>query len=192
MFTMRINNLIELKLLNTDDAEELFTAVDDNREHLRQWLPWVDATLTVDDSRTFIQSTLEQYRNNQGFTVGIYYNGRLAGMIGYHFIDWENMSTGIGYWLSKRFQGKGIAVQSVQKLIDYAFTEWSLNRIEIRAAVGNVKSRAIPEKIGFINEGILRQVAWINDRFVDMVNYSLLRDEWIQIRRRATLFDNNE
>lgn len=63
-------------------------------------------------------------------------------------------------------------------LTDYAFTELQLNKIEIRAAVGNKKSRSIPERLGFVNEGCIRRAEWLYDHYVDHVVYGVLADEW--------------
>ena len=60
----------------------------------------------------------------------------------------------------------------------HAYEEWHLNRIEIRVAVGNVRSAAIPERIGFVKEGVLRQAERHGDEFKDNVVYSMLASEW--------------
>jgi ribosomal-protein-serine acetyltransferase len=69
-------------------------------------------------------------------------------------------------------------------LVDHAFDEPKLNRVQIRCAVGNTKSQAIPERLGFTNEGTLRQAGRLYGRFVDIVIYSTLADEWQRLRRR--------
>src|SRR5690625_199905 len=84
----------------------------------------------------------------------------------------------IGYWLDIEHQGKGIMTRAVRALTDYAFEEFDLNRVDIRAAVGNVKSRAIPERLGYKKEGVLRQSEWLYDHFVDHAVYSMLKSEW--------------
>jgi ribosomal-protein-serine acetyltransferase len=86
--------------------------------------------------------------------------------------------TELGYWISERFEGRGLVITTCRVLIDYAFNELALNRIVISCSAENQKSRAIPEKLGFKQEGILRQSEWLQDRFVDMVIYGLLAKEW--------------
>lgn len=63
-------------------------------------------------------------------------------------------------------------------MVNIAFEEYGLNRVEIRAAADNRKSRAIPERLGFQKEGVSRQTEWIYDHFVDHVVYGMLADEW--------------
>lgn len=123
------------------------------------------------------------FTGNTGFSLGIWYKGELAGSVGYHYFAWNTRRTEIGFWLGQDFGGKGIMTRSVRKLIEYGFNDLNLNRIEIRCAPGNSKSRRIPERLGFIKEGILRQVSTIHDGIlVDMVVYGLLKDEWHGIR----------
>ncbi|CAH0117918.1 MULTISPECIES: GNAT family N-acetyltransferase [unclassified Paenibacillus] len=184
MFVCTIRESLELKLLEWKHAPELFQLTERNRDYLREWLPWVDITRSEEDSKQFISMVLEQFAQNRGFQCGIFYEGRLAGCIGFHRIDWTNRKTSIGYWLDEQAQGKGIMADSCRRLLDYAFEELNLNRVEIRAGVGNAKSRAIPERLGFQLEGVCRQEEWVNDRFVDHAVYAMLADDWNSHIRR--------
>jgi ribosomal-protein-serine acetyltransferase len=106
----------------------------------------------------------------------------LAGVIGYDAIDWENRSTEVGYWLGEGYQGKGLATAACRALVDHAFKELGLNRVSIACATENKKSCAIPERLGFRREGVVRQAEWLYDHFVDHVVYAALASEW-QARR---------
>ncbi|MBE3560457.1 MAG: GNAT family N-acetyltransferase [Ktedonobacteraceae bacterium] len=169
---------ITLRVLSEDDAPALFDLVNRNRAHLRQWLPWVDATRTVEDEVQFVRASLQQYEQNNGPTCAIWYRGQIAGTIGYHGIDWTNRKVEIGYWLGEAFQGKGLMTKACRRLITYAFADLGLNRVEIRCAVENKRSRAIPERLGFTQEGICRQAGLLYDHYVDLVLYGLLASEW--------------
>ena len=83
----------------------------------------------------------------------------------------------MGYWLDKEAQGTGLMTRSCSALLEHAFAELDLNRVEIRCAVDNARSRAIPERLGFRLEGQLRQAEWLYDRFVDHAVYGLLARE---------------
>lgn len=178
MFSHRISDDIYLKLLEPNDATDLFAITDGSRNYLREWLPWVDGTKSVDDSKSFIEMTMNQYASNNGFQAGIWFRNQLVGCIGFHAIDWANRKTSIGYWLAEGFQGHGIMTQATQALVDMAFTEYKLNRVEISAAVENQKSRAIPERLGFEEEGCLHQNEWLYDHFVDHILYATLESKW--------------
>lgn len=169
---------ISLRLLEPRHADALFALVDANRRHLRPWLPWLDANVAVSDTLQFIQMTQRQFADNTGFVAGIWYCGEVAGVIGHNRIDWENRISWPGYWLAEGFQGKGIVTKSCRALINHAFSELNLNRVDIRCAVENSKSRAIPERLGLRQEGVIRQAEWLYDKYVDHVVYGVLTDEW--------------
>ena len=178
MFTYKIDEKTELKMLIPQDAEPLFKLTDQSRESLMEWLPFIDYTKSSADSAAFIAATMKQFGDNNGFQAGIWYEGKLAGVIGFHKIDWNNKSTSIGYWLGKGFEGSGLMTKSVKAFVTYALVELGLNRVEIRAAVENKKSRAIPERLGFTEEGCIRQSEWLYDHYVDHVVYGMLAKDW--------------
>jgi ribosomal-protein-serine acetyltransferase len=102
----------------------------------------------------------------------------MAGVIGYISVGWSNRATSLGYWLAEELQGEGTMTAAVRVLTDHALAEWDLNRVEIRAASGNRRSRAIPERLRFRAEGTLRQAERVGDRYVDSVVYSMLAEDW--------------
>lgn len=178
MFTYKLNDETELRILEMRHAEELFVLTDQSRTYLREWLPWLDFTKTVNDSKQYIESTLKQFASNNGFQAGIWYKGELAGVIGLHQINWSNKSTSIGYWLGENFQGKGLMTTACKGVIDYCFKELKLNRIEIRVATENHKSAAIPEKLGFKKEGCVQQVEWLYDKYVNHYIFGLTKEDY--------------
>jgi ribosomal-protein-serine acetyltransferase len=178
MFSCIVDQTITLRLLQPHHAEELFAVVDQNRQHLRPWMNWVDTTRSPDDIREFIQSSLHRFVDVHSIICGIWCGDRYIGTVGLHDIDKINHHVEIGYWLSHSHQGKGIMTRSCERMIQYAFKELNLNRIVIKAAVENHRSRAIPERLGFTQEGTERQGMWVCDRYLDLVVYSLLAHEW--------------
>jgi ribosomal-protein-serine acetyltransferase len=178
MLRLIVDEELELRLLEERHAAELFSLVEKHREHLRTWQPWPDRTRTVDDILAFIRTALAQFAANRGPTAGLWSNQALCGVASYHPIDWENRSAALGYWLAADHQGRGLVTRAVRALVTHAFTELGLNRVEIRCAVGNRKSRAIPLRLGFGEEGVVREAQWLNGRFVDHVIYGMLARDW--------------
>ncbi|SIS66418.1 GNAT family N-acetyltransferase [Salimicrobium salexigens] len=176
MFKCIVNKDTELRLLEVRHAEELFQLTDASRSSLRKWLPWIDSTKTVANTKEFIEESLKQFCNNDGFQAGIWYKGELAGVVGLHTINWPNKSTSLGYWLGDSFQGKGLITKSCQEVIKYCFNELELKRIEIRAAVGNEKSVAIPHRLGFKKEGCLAKSELLNGEYVDHYVFGLINE----------------
>jgi len=180
-----VDDEVELRILTEAHAKALFALTDRNRDYLRRWLPWVDGTRSMRDTATFIRGGRERLRRNDGFPAGIWYHGELVGVIGYHYWNWSLRKTEIGYWLAEPFQGKGIMTRACRALVDYAFTGLGLDRMEIRVAAGNARSRGIAERLGFTQEGILRQAEYSSEGPQDQIVYGLLREEWESRRALA-------
>ena len=180
MFTLKVDHEIELQLLQIKDSSELFQLVQRNRAHLRRWLPWVDSMVSSLQYKTIIPEWLKQYRDNNGFQAGIRFKGKLAGVIGLHFIDWFNKQTTIGYYLGKEFEGYGIMTRVLKTLLHYIFSHLQLNRVEIRCGVFNHKSKAIPERLGFVLEGVIQDGEFLYDHFHDLAVYGMLARQWYE------------
>lgn len=178
MFSFRVDDEISIELLQQHNKEELYELIDTNREHLRKWLLWVDKRKSAEDFESIIPIWIRNYADNNGFDAGIRYNGKLVGMVGLHYIDWQNSSTSIGYFLSENAQGKGIITRSVSSLLNYLFSTLNINRVEIQCAANNHKSIGIPERLGFVKEGIKSEGQWLYDHYEDLVTYSLLSKDW--------------
>lgn len=177
VFTFTLPDRRALRLLEESDAEDLYALIERDRDHLARWLPWA-GTQTLDGARSFLAQTRRQLADNDGFQAAVLDDERIVGALGYHRLDWPNRCTSVGYWLSEEAQGKGTMTLAVSALVDWAFRGWELNRVEIRAAVENRRSRAIPERLGFHQEATLRQVERVGERFLDSVVYSVLASEW--------------
>lgn len=178
MFSHRVDDDIELRLSEEHTAEEATALIRDNHVYLKEWLPWVKDDYSVEDTLGFVRRNLQQFADNQGFSAQIVYRGRFAGNIGFNKIDWANRKTEVGYWIAEPFQGRGIVTRACRAFVGHAFDVLRLNRVEIYCGVGNARSRRIPERLGFRREGVLRQAEWLHDRFIDLVLYSMLAEEW--------------
>lgn len=175
----RLGPELELRLLETGDAAELHRLIVANREHLAAWLPWA-AAQTEADTVAFLAGTRRQLRDNDGFQAAILVGGAIAGVAGFTGVDWANRSTAIGYWLAADRQGRGAMTAAVRALARHALSAWGLNRVEIRAATGNARSRAVPERLGFTEEAVLRRAQQVGGRAHDLAVYSLLAGETSQ------------
>ena len=169
---------LSLRLLSEVDANAPFRLVEQNRSHLRQWLPWLDTSTKVEHTREFIKGTMRRYEDSAGFVCSVLFQGSIVGVIGHNSIDKTNRISYPGYWLSQSHTGRGIMTCAMRSLIEHAFAELHLNRIDIRVAVGNKKSQAIPDRLGFVKEGVIRQAEWLYDRFVGHTVNGLLRSDW--------------
>jgi ribosomal-protein-serine acetyltransferase len=174
----KIDDTTALRLLSAEDAAELFAVTDSNRRHLRAWLPWVDGTLGEADSASFIEATIAQREAGRGPTFAILHDGAIVGVAGFKPLHRVSRVGEIGYWLAAEAQGRGTMTETCRFLVRYAFLTLDLNCVVIAAATGNQRSRAIPERLGFKFEGVLREREDLYGTFVDHAVYSQLRSEF--------------
>lgn len=168
-----------LRPLTTDDADALFALVDANRPHLGAWLPFVGATKTVEDTRAFLQARTPPREERDGFEMGLVHEGRLVGALGAHGIDRHFSLTSLGYWLAEDAQGRGLMTDAVRAVVTHAFRDLGLHRVEIRVAPGNERSAAIPRRLGFVEEGTLRECARApGGGWFDLRVFGMLAHEW--------------
>ena len=177
MFSATLRPGVELRLPEERFAPALFKVIDREREHLREWISWVDQRTHEDDMLAWVRAVLEQFAANKGFSAMIWVDGSIAGVIGILPIDWRHRKAEIGYWLAREFQGRGIMTDACRVLIRHLLIELDLHRVEILCGHSNVRSQAIPLRLGFTHEGTLREAYALHGRFVDLEVYSLLRGE---------------
>ncbi len=178
MFEREIGYGISLRELQESDALDVFAAVESNRDRLGRWLFWVHETRTPSDVRVFIREAIIQHAARYALHCAIRVDGALAGGIGCRIVESRNRSASIGYWLDAAFEGRGIVTRSCGAMLDYAFGEMKMHRVEIRCATHNTRSCAVPARLGFTREGVLRQAEWVRGGYHDLVVWSLLAQEW--------------
>lgn len=169
-----------IRPLDAADAPELYALIEANPD-LKEWMPWA-AEQDLAATERFIADAERQLASEKGFQAALEPEGPIIGVVGFHAIDWVNRNTSIGYWLAESARGRGVMTTAVRALIDHAFYEWELHRIEIHCAPDNRPSRAIPERLGFREEARLRETECVGGRYLDSVVYGLLEREWFPPR----------
>lgn len=179
MFQISIDSGLSIRLLMRKDASQLFQLIDQCRNDLRQWFSWVDSMQTKSDCVEVISRWLVEFASETAINVGIFEHDRLVGIVGVHHFDYVNKKTSLGYWLGVEHRGKGMMTKAVKKMVEMAFVDYGMNRVEIRCAVENRPSRRIPERLSFHREGTLRSFEKIRDEYKDHVVYSLLKKDFV-------------
>ena len=170
---------ILLKVVEPKDAEPIFNTIDNEREYLKEWLPFVEETHDVAYTKTFIENTIASHSHDLTFTIS--YQNQFVGIVGLKDTDMGNRKTEIGYWLSEKFQHKGIVTRSCRALTEFAFNDMNLHRIQLKAATENYKSQAVAQRLGFILEGIERDGELHSHGFVDLKVFSLLKEDRLNV-----------
>jgi ribosomal-protein-serine acetyltransferase len=179
---LQLDDNTDLRLVRAEDAEELHAVVHRNLDHLRRWLPWAVLEYSKEDAFRFLTESIAQFERRESLTMAIRHRGTLCGAIGLHRIDRPNRSSSIGYWIDKEHEGKGIVTAACRAVLTEGFDNFGLHRIEIRCATWNHRSSAIPRRLEFVEEGILRDAEWLHNKWVDLRVFSMLEQDW---RREA-------
>ncbi|MFZ4713232.1 MAG: GNAT family N-acetyltransferase [Bacteriovoracaceae bacterium] len=171
-----------LKLIKHDPSKVdllapiMFSTIDIDRDRLKVFLPWVNATKTVDDSKAYIQFTHEKWAQGEMFDYGMYVNDLFIGCVGFHHVNWTHECLELGCWLSKDFEGKGYLSEAIKLLEGEAF-KLGFNRIEIRCSNKNFRSVEMAKGNQYILDGTLRQNAIEHGQFRDTHIFSKCKSD---------------
>lgn len=184
MLSYRVSSIIKLVVPRPQiDGPQLFALLQADQRGLARFLPWVPAVSAVTDEVNFLRQTNRHLGNQESLNLVIQVNDQVAGMISFNRFDTVNRSADIGYWLGATFRGKGVMTQAVAGLCTLGFTDYNLQRIELRAAVDNAASNAVARRAGFHLEGSLRQRERLLDGYHDENLYSYLRRDWLTTQK---------
>lgn len=169
---------IEIRSLHRGLAARIYQLVRVDDARLSRFLPWVRQTQSMADTMKFLTQAREAFVRGQAVHGAIWLQNELVGMMALEVKGPADQMAHIGYWISSRAEGKGVMTRALTAFVDYAFTEWSLHRLEIYCATDNVRSCRVAERVGFQKEGTLRGARKVNEEFLDMNLYALLRPDW--------------
>ncbi len=166
----------------------MWDAVEESRQHLAAWVPWVHKLQSLDDERAAIIRMRAHWMLREDLTVGIFDRGtgRYLGGSGLHRINWDLRIFEIGYWIRVTAEGRGYVTEVVQLLTRLAFDRLAANRVEIYVDPHNVRSLKVPERLGFVLEGTLRRSRPGPDgRPQDRRVFALVREDYLRLAWRG-------
>lgn len=179
-----LDDRISLRRFKDDDAQRVHSAVVRNADHLTPFMHWMVPDYSLEMARDFIARSTKAAEARELLGFGIFLDDELIGSIGFVGFDWKAAKAEIGYWIGREHEGKGIVSRACRAMIELAFDDLGINRIEIRCSSKNDRSAAIPKRFGFKFEGELRQSEFRNGELHDFSIFGLLRSEW-QAAKRA-------
>lgn len=158
LFTELKGERVLVRPYQESDAQALFDAVAESRDHLRPWEPFADAHQTIEESRDLIIRWMAQWMLREYLSVGLWdcATHRYIGSSSLLPHSWDVGYFEIGYWVRASAAGQGYITEAVKLLVDYAFTHLHARRVEIRCNERNVRSAAVARRLGFVQEGRLR------------------------------------
>lgn len=176
---------ITLRLFFRDDVPALYRAIQENKTHLTEWKSWFEPIQTKRELQRYIDNNYNytvqllsaecEQATHPGFQCGLFSDdGEVIGMVGFQGINLRNHIAAIGYWLIESAQGKGIMTTAVQKLMEYGWDVLNIHRYEIQMWVENKRSLHVAERLGFVQEAILKELEFRDGVYLDHFLYRLL------------------
>ena len=175
MFTVEVDNELVLALAEPSFAKKYFQISSTQQSYLSQWLAWPSHAKSEAFFLTFIKKALIKYAEGKAMSCAVFYKGELVGNVSFNSINHSLKVVEIGYWLSEQHQGNGIITRSVSKLIDIAFSDLGIEKVQISTGTQNIPSRKVCERLGMKLEGKVANREKINGIIIDHAIYGLCK-----------------
>lgn len=180
-----IGERVLVRPLRPGDGAAVWEAVEESRAQISPWLPWVEKMLALDDCEAAARRGAARWQTREDLMVSVWEQGtgRYLGGSGLHRIDWAVPAFEIGYWLRTSAWGRGYISETVQVLCRFALETLGANRVEIRCDGRNERSMAVPRRLGFMQEAVLRnQCRDGNGELRDILVFALTPDDYARVK----------
>jgi len=173
---------VSIRLVSAHDAARLSELETENREYLQAGGPVrSDHYVSVEGQRELISGMLEAHRSGTCAPFVVEADGAVVGRILLAAIVRGGFqSASVGYWVTESMSGRGIASRALQLLVDHAFGELGLHRLEAATTLANAASAHILTRAGFEQYAVARDYLWMGGRWVDHQLFQLLNGAWAE------------
>ncbi|MFZ3579450.1 GNAT family N-acetyltransferase [Virgibacillus sp. DJP39] len=170
-----------LRMPMPGDGKAVYDAINASINELRPWMGFAQKDQSEDEVEINTRESHISFLKREKLRMLVFLKetGQFVGSSGLHNIDWDVRKFEIGYWADTRFSGKGYMTEAIAGLTEFTFTELKANRVQIQCDSRNGKSRAIPERLGYELEGILKNedIAVDSNQLRDTCMYAKIRTE---------------
>ncbi|MEV6951084.1 GNAT family protein [Streptomyces sp. NPDC051183] len=178
MFELSLGDHARLRPLEPWHAQEFLDHMDRARPYVDPWIPWATFSTDLDSAAATLQRYADQQAKDTRRIYGIWLDGTLVGGVMFPNFDATTGVCEIGCWLEAAGAGRGLVTRACRVLIDWAFGQRGMSRVEWWVAAGNTRSIAAARRLGMTRDGVLRQRHPYRGLRHDTEIWSLLRDEW--------------
>jgi len=168
----------ELGQLEPWHAEQFAAAVSHAREHLAPWIPFAHSVTDVASARDHLRRLAVRHAEDTCHNYGIWQGGRLVGGVVFPAFDAAARTCELGVWLVPEVQGRGLVTAACRYVLDWAFGERGMVRVEWHNDPRNEASRAVARRLGMTHEGTMRSAYVLGGARQDSEVWSVLADEW--------------
>lgn len=178
MFSIDLADDAQLFPLEVRHAEEFLAHMDRGREYIGQHVRLPDVVADLDSARGYLSTYAQKAATDTGRLYGIRVGGTLVGGVLFRVFDAEGGTCEAGCWLEPAAAGRGLVTKACRILIDWAFQERGMHRVEWHASAANKKSLAVAERLGMTREGVMRQNDLYRGVRQDTEIWAVLAHEW--------------
>jgi ribosomal-protein-serine acetyltransferase len=168
-------------------VDPLVKAVQASIPELSSWLPWAHPAYGRSDGLRFIRDSVAAWAEGRAhdFAIRTHDDGSThLGNVSVWPTSRREQSGEIGYWIATDAAGHGVATEAAARVLQVAFEELRMHRVILRVAVGNRASERVAEKLGFVQEGLLRKEVFVHGTWMDHSLWGMLEDEYPSHCRR--------
>ncbi|WP_010525293.1 GNAT family N-acetyltransferase [Nesterenkonia sp. F] len=168
-----------IRLLSVEDVEEATTLLQQNRDFLAPWEPIRDDDyFRAEKQLELARRSLDEYAQGRTYPAVILDGGAIVGRLTLSGITrGAFQSAAMGYWVSERANGRGIATRAVSEAVGVAFDELGLHRIQAETLFSNTASQRVLAKNGFRPYGVAPEYLRIDGRWRDHLLFQLIADD---------------
>jgi ribosomal-protein-serine acetyltransferase len=160
-----------------DDAGALHEASMESVRDVQPFMPWCRPDLKIEDARRWIETQVAWREAGSAFEFAIVSSGgTFLGGCGVNQVDVQNRRANLGYWVRSSATRKGVASAAIRQLVQWAFTNTDLVRLELIISTHNTASLRAAETSGAVREGILFKRLWLHGTSHDAFMLSFVRD----------------
>ncbi len=154
-----------------------------NNEKVRKYARW-EMPRTVEDVKRWFEPREGRVPWFVGFEVWHKKDSKPIGQVGLAWIDWVNgWANAFAYIGEPEYWSQGITTEATEMLVEYAFNELNLNKLQGGAAVENIGSWSVAEKIGFKFEGIRKHEMYVGGKYLDVKTYRISKEDWVKSKK---------
>ena len=180
----------ELRPLEVWHAEEVLANIDRGREFIGRHIGLPDVVCDLEGARSWVTSYADKRAADAGSLHGIWLDGKLVGGLLFRVWDTPSGVCEAGCWLEPAAAGRGLVTRGMRVLLDWAFDERGMHRVEWHASAANEGSLNVARRLGMTREGVLREHYPHRGVRTDTEIWALLAPEWRAARARAAHNDH--
>lgn len=162
-----------LKVVSESEATTFFNIINDNQDYFSEFEFIAPDFKSIDEVRDTISALTSFCNNRNGVSYGLWRSGNLLGLFTINKVDWGEKLAEVGFWLTGNAAGNGVASNVLKHFVDHCFSQLKLAELRAFTAVSNVKTQRLLEKVGFLQENLIKSNIQVRGEDIDEYMYKI-------------------